>query len=90
MADRTASRMRQQGVVGRTVQISVRFADFSELTRSATMPTLTDVTSEIYAAADLVVLGPGSWFTSVIPHVLVPELAKALQSTSARRASSGR
>jgi uncharacterized cofD-like protein len=37
-------------------------------------------------AADLVVLGPGSWFTSVIPHVLVPGLASALQSTSARRA----
>ena len=37
-------------------------------------------------AADLVVLGPGSWFTSVIPHVLVPELAHALQSTRARRA----
>ncbi|WP_156751385.1 uridine diphosphate-N-acetylglucosamine-binding protein YvcK, partial [Mycobacterium sp. 1245111.1] len=26
-------------------------------------------------SADLVVLGPGSWFTSVIPHVLVPALA---------------
>jgi uncharacterized cofD-like protein len=37
-------------------------------------------------AADLVVLGPGSWFTSVIPHVLVPELASALQATQARRA----
>jgi uncharacterized cofD-like protein len=37
-------------------------------------------------AADLVILGPGSWFTSVIPHVLVPGLAAALQSTSARRA----
>lgn len=37
-------------------------------------------------AADLVVLGPGSWFTSVIPHVLVPELAAALQATRARRA----
>lgn len=37
-------------------------------------------------AADLVVLGPGSWFTSVIPHVLVPELAAALQATTARRA----
>lgn len=37
-------------------------------------------------AADLVVLGPGSWFTSVIPHVLVPELGAALQQTSARRA----
>ncbi|MDN4517270.1 MULTISPECIES: uridine diphosphate-N-acetylglucosamine-binding protein YvcK [Mycolicibacterium] len=36
--------------------------------------------------ADLVVLGPGSWFTSVIPHVLVPQLAAALQATTARRA----
>ncbi|MEZ0355792.1 hypothetical protein CRM90_16290 [Mycobacterium sp. ENV421] len=36
--------------------------------------------------ADLVVLGPGSWFTSVIPHVLVPELAAALKETTARRA----
>ncbi len=35
--------------------------------------------------ADLVVLGPGSWFTSVIPHVLVPGLAAALRSTPARR-----
>ncbi len=34
--------------------------------------------------ADLVVLGPGSWFTSVIPHLLVPELAGALVSTAAR------
>jgi uncharacterized cofD-like protein len=37
-------------------------------------------------AADLVVLGPGSWFTSVIPHVLVPQLLAALQATEARRA----
>jgi uncharacterized cofD-like protein len=36
--------------------------------------------------ADWVVLGPGSWFTSVIPHLLVPELAEAIISTSARRA----
>jgi uncharacterized cofD-like protein len=35
--------------------------------------------------ADWVVLGPGSWFTSVIPHLLVPELAAALKETSARR-----
>ncbi|GGF41734.1 gluconeogenesis factor YvcK family protein [Williamsia phyllosphaerae] len=37
------------------------------------------------AAADLVVLGPGSWFSSVIPHVLVPEQLAALKSTAARR-----
>ncbi|MGH4013346.1 MAG: gluconeogenesis factor YvcK family protein [Pseudonocardiaceae bacterium] len=35
--------------------------------------------------ADLVVLGPGSWFTSVLPHLLVPDLAGALVSTAARR-----
>ncbi|HWS57203.1 MAG TPA: uridine diphosphate-N-acetylglucosamine-binding protein YvcK, partial [Actinotalea sp.] len=36
--------------------------------------------------ADWVVLGPGSWYTSVIPHLLVPDLAAALHDTSARRA----
>ena len=35
--------------------------------------------------ADWIVFGPGSWFTSVIPHLLVPDLAKALHSTSARK-----
>ena len=35
--------------------------------------------------ADWAVLGPGSWFTSVIPHLLVPEMAKALAGTRARR-----
>lgn len=35
--------------------------------------------------ADLVVLGPGSWFTSVLPHLLVPGLASALVSTQALR-----
>ncbi len=36
-------------------------------------------------SADWVVLGPGSWFTSVLPHLLVPDLAEALRTTSARR-----
>jgi uncharacterized cofD-like protein len=36
-------------------------------------------------AADWVVLGPGSWFTSVLPHVLVPDLADALRMTAAKR-----
>ncbi|MFI6826899.1 MULTISPECIES: uridine diphosphate-N-acetylglucosamine-binding protein YvcK [unclassified Kribbella] len=37
------------------------------------------------AEADWVVVGPGSWFTSVIPNLLVPELSRGLQETSARR-----
>ncbi|GGO81453.1 putative gluconeogenesis factor [Wenjunlia tyrosinilytica] len=35
--------------------------------------------------ADWVVLGPGSWFSSVMPHLLVPELADALMGTKARK-----
>jgi len=35
--------------------------------------------------ADAIVLGPGSWFTSVIPHLLVPELADAIRRTKAKR-----
>lgn len=35
--------------------------------------------------ADWVILGPGSWFTSVMPHLLVPELREALVHTRARR-----
>jgi uncharacterized cofD-like protein len=37
------------------------------------------------AEADWVVVGPGSWFTSVIPNLLVPELSRALQETKARK-----
>jgi uncharacterized cofD-like protein len=36
-------------------------------------------------AADWTVLGPGSWYTSVLPHLLVPGLAEALHETRARR-----
>lgn len=35
--------------------------------------------------ADVVLLGPGSWFTSVLPHLLVPELHEALIETAAAR-----
>jgi uncharacterized cofD-like protein len=34
--------------------------------------------------ADVVVLGPGSWFTSVIPHLLLRELGRALSTTHAQ------
>jgi uncharacterized cofD-like protein len=35
--------------------------------------------------ADVVVLGPGSWLTSVITHLLIPDLRDALIKTSAQR-----
>jgi uncharacterized cofD-like protein len=35
--------------------------------------------------ADLVVIGPGSLYTSIIPNLLVPDIARALQRTRAKR-----
>lgn len=35
--------------------------------------------------ADAIVLGPGSWYTSVMPHLVIPELARAIQASPARR-----
>lgn len=45
----------------------------------------TEVTDAIHQA-DWVVLGPGSWYTSVLPHMLVPDLHRALATTDAHRA----
>lgn len=40
---------------------------------------------EAILSADMVTLGPGSWFSSVIPHLLVPGIVKALGETKAKR-----
>ncbi|CAB4896639.1 MAG: uridine diphosphate-N-acetylglucosamine-binding protein YvcK [Actinobacteria bacterium] len=40
---------------------------------------------EAVREADVVILGPGSWFTSVLPHLLIPELAKAITESPAKR-----
>jgi len=37
------------------------------------------------AAADWLIFGPGSWYTSVLPHLLVPELAAAIVASPAHR-----
>ncbi|GIJ27652.1 putative gluconeogenesis factor [Micromonospora qiuiae] len=36
-------------------------------------------------AADWLIFGPGSWYTSVLPHLLVPQLAAAILASQARR-----
>ncbi|WP_372727293.1 DNA polymerase IV [Nocardioides sp.] len=51
LSARVATRMRVAGVAGRTVTIRVRFADFTTITRSRTLPEATDVTQEIYRTA---------------------------------------
>ena len=49
LAERTASRMRHGGVLGRTVVLTVRFSDFTTITRSRTIPVPTDVTRDVHA-----------------------------------------
>ena len=51
------------------------------LTPSAPRPVPSAIAS--FARADLVVLGPGSLYTSVMPNLLIPEVQAALRETRA-------
>jgi len=51
LADRVARRMRRAGVSGRTVSLKVKYADFTQITRTATLPEPVDDSAEIYTIA---------------------------------------
>jgi len=51
LSDRTAARVRAAQLLGRTVTLKVRFADFTTITRSRTLRDPTDVSRDIYATA---------------------------------------
>ncbi len=51
MAVRASARLREAGMCGRAVSISVRFSDFTTITRTGQLPSPTDVTDEVYAQA---------------------------------------
>lgn len=48
---KVASRMRAARVLGRTVTLNLRFADFTTISRSLTLASPTDITDEVYDAA---------------------------------------
>ncbi|HEY3548284.1 MAG TPA: DNA polymerase IV [Propionicimonas sp.] len=48
---KVASRMRAAGVLGRTVTLNLRFADFTTISRAVTLTSPTDITDEVYEAA---------------------------------------
>ncbi len=47
-------------------------------------PEVSPAVVDAITGADWAVLGPGSWFSSVLPHLLVPALREALVRTDAR------
>ena len=51
LSERTAARVRAAGMMGRTISIKVRFADFTTITRARTLRDPTDVSRDIYATA---------------------------------------
>ena len=52
LTEQVGWRLRRHRLRGRTVQLKVRFADFSLITRSQTLPEPTDITHELWQAAD--------------------------------------
>ncbi|WP_022886424.1 DNA polymerase IV [Glaciibacter superstes] len=51
LSDEVAARLRRGGLVGRTVVLKLRYADFSTVTRSRTLPEPTNVGRRIYEEA---------------------------------------
>jgi uncharacterized cofD-like protein len=54
-----------------------------EIRLSPADPPVNPAVLDAIAAADVVSLGPGSWYTSVLPHLLVPQLRAALAAAAA-------
>jgi len=52
LTEQVGWRLRRNGLKGRTVHLKVRFADFSLITRSQTLPYSTDITDELWRVAD--------------------------------------
>jgi DNA polymerase-4 len=51
LGNKVARRMRHEGLKGKTVTLKVKYFDFVQVTRSATLPRFTDDGSEIYSVA---------------------------------------
>lgn len=51
LTEHVARRLRRHGLRGRTVHLKIRFADFTTITRSQTLPAPTHVTHEIWRTA---------------------------------------
>ena len=50
-----------------------------------TRPRVPQDVIEAIEQADWIIVGPGSWFTSVLPHLMIPEIAEAIRRSPARR-----
>ncbi len=66
-------------------QVATSEFDISEISVLPSDATACPQAIEAVSNADVVVLGPGSWFTSVLTHFHVAQMSQALNATSAKR-----
>lgn len=78
-ADGTARVIRGQA------DVAVARGTVEELRLLPSRPVVPPEVLEAIATADWIIVGPGSWYTSVLPHLMIPELAAAIASSPARR-----
>ncbi|MDO5671875.1 MAG: uridine diphosphate-N-acetylglucosamine-binding protein YvcK [Actinomycetaceae bacterium] len=67
-------------------KVAVAHGEVKDIRLNPAQPPVPHQTLAAVRDADWVVLGPGSWYTSVLPHLLVNDLAQQLLQTKARRA----
>jgi len=83
------AQVRDQNGVERRVDGQVQVASTSDeiisIGLEPTDPPACPQALEAVETADVVVLGPGSWFTSVLTHFQVPQMSRALHATSGKR-----
>jgi DNA polymerase-4 len=65
LTEQVAHRLRAHELKGRTVQLKVRFADFTTLTRAQSLPDVTDITADIWRAVQYL-------FKQRLPNPLPP------------------
>ncbi|WP_408899573.1 uridine diphosphate-N-acetylglucosamine-binding protein YvcK [Nocardioides sp. R1-1] len=66
------------------VEVATTDGVITEIALDPADPEVSPAVVSAIAEADWTILGPGSWFTSVLPHLLVPRLREALVATEAR------
>ncbi|MGY2874675.1 putative cofD-like protein [Marmoricola sp. URHA0025 HA25] len=71
-------------VVRGQVEVATTPGDVLEVSLEPADPTACPEAVQALRDADWVVLGPGSWYSSVVPHLLVPGLRQALTTTPGR------
>lgn len=66
------------------VAVATAHGTYRSLSISPPDPAVPAATLAAIEEADAVVLGPGSWYTSVLTHFLVPRVARALEAAGER------